>query len=196
MHSPHCLTIDLRHVRQRYWGHRTVLPAIVVHAAALSTPCPDGDPRPAPGCVASSVMLDRPSTEVQLSLCLAVGAALFLDFLLVTMVIPIFPSMMPRAEMRAGILFAAKPLAQVLCNPLAAMLDHSVALRVGTILGALGALTFGLANGFAALLAIRLAQGAASAGVMTGGMSLLMSSHAESARPQAEIGRASCRERV
>jgi MFS family permease len=124
-------------------------------------------------------------SEVHLPLCLAVGAALFLDFLLVTMVIPIFPSMLPKRELHAGILFAAKPLAQVACNPLAAWLDNVVALRLGTLLGAVGALAFGVAHGFCTLVAIRVAQGAASAGVMTGGMSLLLSSHAEDARPQA-----------
>ncbi len=58
--------------------------------------------------------------DVDARLCCVVGAALFFDFLLVTMVIPMMPSLLPRSETRAGVLFAAKPLLQVFFNPLAA----------------------------------------------------------------------------
>ena len=59
-----------------------------------------------------------PLTEVDLILSTSVAAALFLDFLLVTMVIPILPALLPHDPLRAGILFAAKPLCQMLFNPL------------------------------------------------------------------------------
>lgn len=122
-----------------------------------------------------------------------VGAALFCDFLLVTMVIPIVPAHV--ASRRAGLLFAAKPLAQVVCNPLvAALLPHErgsrVALRGGVILGALGAAAFGVGRAYQHLLAIRALQGAASAAIMTGGMSLLLASCDSDARRTLAASRA------
>ena len=128
-----------------------------------------------------------PLTEVDLILSTSVAAALFLDFLLVTMVIPILPALLPHDPLRAGILFAAKPLCQMLFNPLfgASGLPHATMLRAGTLLGGACAFAQGLARGYRGLLAARALSGAASAGVMTGGMSLLLSSHAEGVRAQA-----------
>ena len=78
-----------------------------------------------------------PLTEVDLILSTSVAAALFLDFLLVTMVIPILPALLPHDPLRAGLLFAAKPLCQMLFNPLfgASGLPHATMLRAGTLLG-------------------------------------------------------------
>ena len=128
-----------------------------------------------------------PLTEVDLILSTSVAAALFLDFLLVTMVIPILPALLPHDPLRAGLLFAAKPLCQMLFNPLfgASGLPHATMLRAGTLLGGACAFAQGLARGYRGLLAARALSGAASAGVMTGGMSLLLSSHAEGVRAQA-----------
>ena len=95
--------------------------------------------------------------------------------------------MFSSGELRAGVLFAAKPTFQVLFNPLVARyLETSVALRVGTLTGALGSILFGLAPGnFVVLVLVRAVQGAASAGVMTGGMSHLLSQHDEEDQPKA-----------
>ena len=104
-----------------------------------------------------------------------VGASLFADFLLVTMVIPIAPQIM--SAKRAGMLFAAKPLAQAVCNPFLAYFFptfNAAVLRVGVVLGMLSAAAFGSARGFHWLVLWRCLQGAASAAIMTGGMSFLL----------------------
>ena len=79
---------------------------------------------------------------------------------------------------RTGLLFAAKPFAQAVLNPVIASLraDDANVLMSGTLVGGLGAIAFGLVDSYAVLLAIRLVQGGASAALMTGGMSLLMGS--------------------
>ena len=98
-----------------------------------------------------------PLTEVDLILSTSVAAALFLDFLLVTMVIPILPALLPHDPLRAGILFAAKPLCQMLFNPLfgASGLPPATMLRAGTLLGGACAFAQGLARGYRGLLAAR-----------------------------------------
>ena len=119
-----------------------------------------------------------------------VGVALFFDFLLVTMVIPILPSMFVARELEAGVLFAAKPAFQVLFNPLVARhFENSAALRLGTVAGAVGSMLFGvIRQSFPLLVAVRALQGAASAGVLTGGMSLLLSQHLDDDQGQAASG--------
>lgn len=105
-----------------------------------------------------------------------VGTALFFDFLLVTMLIPMAPTFLsPR---RTGLLFAAKPLAQAVLNPVIASLraDDAKVLMSGTLVGGLGAIAFGLVDSYVVMMVIRLVQGGASAALMTGGMSLLMGS--------------------
>ena len=119
-----------------------------------------------------------------------VGVALFFDFLLVTMVIPILPSMFVARELEAGVLFAAKPAFQVLFNPLVARhFENSAALRLGTVVGAIGSMLFGVVRqSFPLLVAVRALQGAASAGVLTGGMSLLLSQHSDDDQGPAASG--------
>ena len=114
-----------------------------------------------------------------------VGASLFFDFLLVTIVIPISPSLMNAR--RAGILFAAKPLAQVLCNPVIAHFfptSNAAVLRAGVALGGFSASAFGFTRNYRILILWRCVQGAASAAVMTGGMSLLLGATSEQQRSQ------------
>ena len=108
-----------------------------------------------------------------------VGAALFFDFLLVTIVIPIVPALFEKEHYKAGILFAAKPASQAVFNLIAAgLFDDLDALVIGTVWGGAGAMLFGMApQSFGLLLLARLLQGAASALVLTGGMSLIVNTH-------------------
>ena len=127
---------------------------------------------------------------------LTVSLALFNDVLLLLMLVPILPSLLDDAtegDMRLAILFVAKDVMQMLFAPLAgaatlwrgarATLSFSlVGLAVSTV-------AFAEARGFGPLLLARALQGATSAALMSGGMTLLAETHEPSSR-SAAIARA------
>lgn len=127
-----------------------------------------------------------------------VALSLFCDYFLLTVVIPILPLVLAspdvttvseqNADTLLFIVFGAKPLAQILCNPLMGwlvdkrgprlvLLVSFAALFTATVVFTLplsgSALPFTYWPRYALLFAARLVQGCASSGVMTGGMYLV-----------------------
>ena len=115
-----------------------------------------------------------------------VFACLFADFVLLTIIIPYVPLLLGRAPplgvgvystRMIGLLFAAKPLAQILSNPFAAMLVERVGSRplLAASVVVMGASAIGFASGatYAELVGARAVQGVGSATTMTAGMALL-----------------------
>ena len=112
-----------------------------------------------------------------------VGLALFNDVLLLLMLVPMLPQLLepPASELRIACLFSAKDALQLLAAPLAGALT----LRVGahatlslSLVGlALSTVAFAEARGFPALLLARAVQGATSAALMSGGLTLIAQTH-------------------
>ena len=91
--------------------------------------------------------------------------------------------------MHLALLFATKDIFQVVCAPIAGMTTLRLGARVSfaaSLLGlALSTVAFAEARGFRALLLARALQGATSAALMTGGLSLITQTHDPSSRASA-----------
>lgn len=110
----------------------------------------------------------------------AVGAAIFVDSLLYSVVVPVLPAYAGRlgaSPTAIGALFASYAAALLLATPVAAAAADRFGRRWPLLLGSLGVaaatLLFALATAYPALLAARAAQGAAAAAVWTGGVALV-----------------------
>jgi MFS family permease len=108
-----------------------------------------------------------------------VAFALFLDFFLYGIVVPLTP-LSPagvKSEDQLGFLYAAYAVSVLLVTPLFGYLGDRVGGRVmmicGVVLAASATAFFGLAPNFYLLLAARLCQGAASAATWTSGLALV-----------------------
>jgi MFS family permease len=108
-----------------------------------------------------------------------VWSSLFIDFCLLTVVVAVFPSyrsMFSVSEFAIGCLFAAKPFAQVLCNPIVGVIvDRGGYAWAPFILGLVvevlsTAIYLVRPVRYELLLAARIVQGCASACIMTTGM--------------------------
>jgi DHA1 family solute carrier family 18 vesicular amine transporter 1/2 len=121
---------------------------------------------------------------------LLVAIALFNDTLQLTMLLPIIHTLVTsppplgvttNTEIALGIFFASKDICQMTFAPFAAILTSktspNVALLVSTIGLGLATLLFAEGTTFIQLLIARAFQGAASAAVMCGGMSLIAQTH-------------------
>jgi MFS family permease len=135
---------------------------------------------------------------------LVVFLGLLSDYLLLTIIFPYVPQLLTHARADGGLgrysttaigaLFAAKPVVQILCNPLAGVLSERHGprrpLAASLLALACSALGFGAASTYAGLVAARAAQGAASAVTMTAGMSLLCELHTTKAARAEAMGNA------
>ena len=115
-----------------------------------------------------------------------VGLALFNDVLLLLMLVPVLPSLVAQHgiapdDMRLAVLFSAKDACQMCCAPLAAGLTMRAGASASLSLSLLGlwasTIAFAEAHGFPQLLLARALQGATSAALMSGGLTLVAQTH-------------------
>ena len=145
------------------------------------------------------------SAENRLSQCtrrrltvLLVATALFNDMLQLTMLLPIIHTLVTsppplgvegNSELALGVFFASKDICQMATAPVAGILTSktspNVALLLSTVGLGLATAVFAEATTFWQLLFARGAQGAASAAVMCGGMSLIAETHSADIRGSA-----------
>ena len=145
------------------------------------------------------------SEENRLSQCtrqrltvLLVATALFNDMLQLTMLLPIIHTLVTsppplgvegNSELALGVFFASKDICQMAMAPVAGVLTSktspNVALLLSTVGLGLATAVFAEATTFWQLLFARGAQGAASAAVMCGGMSLIAETHSANVRGSA-----------
>uniref|UniRef100_A0A7S0B0Z6 Major facilitator superfamily (MFS) profile domain-containing protein n=1 Tax=Minutocellus polymorphus TaxID=265543 RepID=A0A7S0B0Z6_9STRA len=129
---------------------------------------------------------------------LLVATALFNDMLQLTMLLPIIHTLVTsppplgvegNSELALGIFFASKDICQMAMAPVAGILTSktspNVALLLSTVGLGLATAVFAEATTFWQLLLARGAQGAASAAVMCGGMSLIAETHSANNRGSA-----------
>ena len=124
-----------------------------------------------------------------------VFAALFNDTLQVSLLVPMLPSLIRQtgisenAEIAMGIFFASKDIFQLLGAPVAGWLTQvvgcQVALTASTVGLGVATLVFAQATSFPSLLIARSCQGAASAAVLCGGLSLVAETHPSEIRGRA-----------
>jgi hypothetical protein len=129
---------------------------------------------------------------------LLVAMALFNDTLQLTMLLPIISTLISsppplglqaNAEIAMGVFFASKDICQLAFAPLAgymtARTSSNVALTVSTVALGLATLVYASCTTFRQLLLARSMQGAASAAVLCGGLSLVAETHSVEARGSA-----------
>lgn len=135
---------------------------------------------------------------------LLVAMALFNDMLQLTMLLPIIHTLVTNppplgvatastskdnAVASLGLFFASKDICQMAFAPLAGVLTSKTSSKVALILSTAGlgmaTFVFAEAKTFCQLLVARGAQGAASAAVLCGGMSLIAETHEQSVRGSA-----------
>ena len=134
--------------------------------------------------------------ELQYRYLSIVAFALFCDYLLLTLCIPILPALFGKSysSLDIGLIFAAKPFFQFLANPyMGAQVDQNgpkYPLLFGALVLSLSTFVFGLGLSFKRdlhtayriVLWARIAQGIASASIMSAGMTLTALTHHESNR--------------
>jgi len=130
-----------------------------------------------------------------------VGLSLFNDVLLLLMVVPMLPSLLETSTSGAGahrelalaLLFSTKEFCQCLCAPLAGALTVRVGTRTSlaaSLIGlAVSTIAFAEARTYRQLVVARLLQGATSAALMSGGLTLIAETH-EPERRAGAISRA------
>jgi MFS transporter, DHA1 family, solute carrier family 18 (vesicular amine transporter), member 1/2 len=158
-------------------------------AAAATAAATSGGPRVGGG---KKMKRDNNSTRSNKMVLALVAMALLNDSLQVTMLAPIVHTLVVNSppplgvtsngEIALGLFFAAKDICQLLFAPVAGILTarlQSPILTLSLSTAALGmaTLVFAEATTFRQLLLARGAQGAASAAVLTGGLSLIAQTH-------------------
>ena len=114
-----------------------------------------------------------------------VAFALFLDYLLYGIVVPLTPLSPAKvnSEEQLGLLYGGYAVSVLLVTPLFGYLGDRVGARImmicGVVLAASATALFGLASNFSLLLAARLCQGAASAATWTSGLALIAEHYTE-----------------
>ena len=120
-----------------------------------------------------------------------VWLALFCDYLLMTIVIPIFPSSLPSSsEFEIGLLFSSKAAMQLVAAPVVASIIDGwglVPLILGLLVEALSTLIFACTTGDGTWFAARAVQGLASSMVLSAGFLHVQQLHAAD---QKALGRA------
>jgi MFS family permease len=124
--------------------------------------------------------------------------ALFNDVLLLLMVVPMLPSLLQASTVGAGsahrefslaLLFSAKEFCQCICAPFAGALTVHVGARVSltaSLVGlAISTVAFAEARTFRQLVVARVVQGATSAALMSGGLTLIAQTHEPERRSRA-----------
>eukprot|EP01060_Flectonema_neradi_P027887 TRINITY_DN3752_c0_g4_i1.p1 TRINITY_DN3752_c0_g4~~TRINITY_DN3752_c0_g4_i1.p1 ORF type:complete len:409 (+),score=48.42 TRINITY_DN3752_c0_g4_i1:27-1229(+) len=115
--------------------------------------------------------------------------ALFSDYLLMTLIIPLFP-MLGASEMATGMLFASKACMQILAAPLFSTIIDKCGLKLlfmGLIVDAVSNLSFAFSMNYHVWLFARIMQGIASAAVIPASLGHIqrMYSHDEDLRADA-----------
>ena len=114
-----------------------------------------------------------------------VAFALFLDYFLYGIVVPLTPLSPAKvnSEEQLGLLYGGYAVSVLLVTPLFGYLGDRVGARImmicGVVLAASATAFFGLASNFSLLLAARLCQGAASAATWTAGLALIAEHYTE-----------------
>jgi len=102
-----------------------------------------------------------------------VWAALFCDYLLMTIVIPIFPSALPaKSSFEIGVLFSSKAACQLLAAPfVASIVDGwgTLPIIIGLAVECISTVLFALTTGYEVWFAARAVQGIASSLVLSSG---------------------------
>lgn len=123
--------------------------------------------------------------------------SLFVDVLLLLMVVPMLPALLTTLKLRPGsngdlllaLLFSAKEFAQCLCAPLTGALTLRVGPRAALTASLLGlaasTVAFAEARSYTQLVCARLMQGATSAALMSGGLTLITETHPTECRSRA-----------
>jgi len=139
-------------------------------------------------------MKPSPSFVLQKQLLFIVGIGLFIDYFLLTVVIPILPQVFSKndfSERDIGYMFSSKPAMQFITNIfMGAIVDKCgansvlfgttlvLALSTGLFINGLQRTSDGdLDYGYEMCIAARSVQGMASSGIMAGGMALIAENH-------------------
>ena len=146
----------------------------------------------------SSTILPHTEARRRKLVVLLVSTALFNDMLQLTMLLPIIHTLISsppplgvtsNKEMALGIFFASKDVCQMAFAPIAGLLtartSPNAALALSTAGLGLATFVFAEATTFRQLLVARGAQGAASAAVLCGGLSLIAATYPAEARGSA-----------
>lgn len=140
-------------------------------------------------------LTDQPST-INSNVISIVGLALFCDYLLLTLCVPILPALFgdSYSALAIGLVFASKPFFQFLANPYAGhivgkygpyrpLLIGVIILSISTLLFAFGvSSSVPLSSAYGIVLVARSVQGLASASTMSAGMTLCAVTHNEDIR--------------
>jgi MFS transporter, DHA1 family, solute carrier family 18 (vesicular amine transporter), member 1/2 len=126
---------------------------------------------------------------------LVVGLALFCDYLLLTVCIPILPNLLGNSfsPLMISLVFAAKPTLQFFFNPIMGtlvdrhgpkypLLVGVFVLAISTLFFAYGVSLHNMNHAYIVLIVARMVQGIASASTMSAGMTLIAMTHPESIR--------------
>ena len=109
-----------------------------------------------------------------------VWLALFCDYLLMTLVIPIFPKL-GVSKFQVGVLFSAKAAVQILSSPLVARVVDGHGLKplmAGLLVELVSSLGFTLSDGYSFWFGMRALQGLASAAILSSGFLHVQQLHA------------------
>eukprot|EP00742_Colponemidia_sp_Colp-10_P001182 GILJ01001275.1.p1 GENE.GILJ01001275.1~~GILJ01001275.1.p1 ORF type:complete len:488 (+),score=89.05 GILJ01001275.1:48-1466(+) len=116
-------------------------------------------------------------------------ASLYCDFLLMTIIIPIMPDILSGQDVGGflvGVLFASKPVMQIISNPIVGVVTDMYGSRVPLLIGLLvlcaSTAVYGFVTNYVFLLIARGIQGIASSGIMAGGMALIAATHSSKER--------------
>ena len=136
-----------------------------------------------------------PQTQRRKLVVLLVATALFNDMVQVSMLLPIIHTLISNVyagdnmELMLGVFFASKDICQMSFAPIAGVLTSKTSANTALISSTVGlglaTFVFAEATTFWHLLLARGAQGAASAAVLCGGMSLIAETHPQSIRGSA-----------
>ena len=125
----------------------------------------------------------QPSRKERLLVTLLVALGLFIDYTLLTVVVPIFPEVKKNLKLSnfaIGCLFAVKPALQAVTDPLLApLIDRGWVwpLAVGLAAEAGTTVIFAYATTYEAMMVSRASQGIASALIMTTGLAMVARVH-------------------
>ena len=165
-----------------------IIAALAITPRSCDKPSVSFPPKPTSPALLAAAQSDA---AIRRRTTLAVGMALCNDVLLLLMLVPMLPHLLPAGSsaLALSFVFSAKDAAQLLLAPLAGALTLRFGARrtLAASLFAVAAATvaFAEARGLRALLAARALQGAASAALMSGGLTLVAETHPAAERASA-----------
>ena len=147
------------------------------------------------GDLGDALLTHGDQVKLQNNILYVVGLALFCDYLLLTLCVPILPNLLGESfnPFLISLVFASKPAFQFIANPfMGSIVDKHgpkqplllgvLVLALSTFLFAYGASLRNLDIAYAILISARSVQGIASATTMSAGMTMLALTHPESIR--------------